>query len=176
MPITRRCPLHCAHCSTNSSLTSENADAQRFHSFVDSFTVSNHPEVVWFTGGEPYLRPRLLEVLANKCHDVGATTVVTTGLYFGRTGMIPAGLWSALRCMDFVTVSMDQWHELEVPRESCFEAIQRLLSEGVSVGVQATVESPDDPYLSELIEAIEQRFEHSVGVFVAILGSSQSRV
>lgn len=169
VPITRRCPLHCAHCSTNSSLASESAEEHRFHSFVDSFTAASSPGVVWFTGGEPYLRPNLLEQLAKKCHDVGATTVVTTGLYFGRKGRIPASLWPALRCIDFITVSIDRWHESEVPRESSFQAIQRLLDDGLSVGLQVTIESPEDPYLGELVEAVEQRFQHSVGVFVAIL-------
>ena len=35
--LTRRCPLSCAHCATNSLLTSEEAPAEMFVHFVDGF-------------------------------------------------------------------------------------------------------------------------------------------
>lgn len=167
--ITRRCPLHCAHCSTESTMSSPQAEDDYYRQFVASFTPDNHPEVVWFTGGEPMLRHRLVRELAASCRKLSATTALTTGLYFGRRGKIPAHFWPALEEIDFITVSIDTWHEQEVNRQISFSCFEQMLSRGLHVGVQATGRDSDDPYLLDLLDEIEARFGHQIGVFVSLL-------
>lgn len=167
--LTRRCPLHCAHCSTNSTLASPEQGEEHFRAFVDTFTDGDHPAVVWFTGGEPLLRPALVHELAAKSRAIGATTAITTGLHFGRAGKIPSPVRDALDQIDFITISMDRWHQQEVPRDGVFRCIQRLLDDGASVGVQATGVGHDDPHLGQLLDDIEEQFDQKVGVYVGLL-------
>jgi len=167
--LTRKCPLHCAHCSTESTMSSPEEDDNYYRDFIDTFTASEHPEIVWFTGGEPMLRPALVRELAIKSHAVGARTVLTTGLYFGRRGRIPNLFWPALEAMDFVTVSVDTWHEDEVPRAVAFDCFAEMLDHGLDLGIQATGTDVNDPYLSQLTEELEARFDRRIGVYVGLL-------
>src|ERR1700712_1959799 len=84
LSLTRGCPLTCAPCSTNSMMSSEEHDEQIFRRFVDTFTVEDHPELVWLTGGEPLLRPALVLDLVAACHRVGTRVAIITGLYYAR--------------------------------------------------------------------------------------------
>ncbi len=167
--MTRKCPLHCAHCSTNSTMSSPQADDDYYRQFIGSFTQEEHPEYVWFTGGEPLLRHRLVHELATSCHALGATTVLTTGLYFGKGGSIPKPFWPALRATDFITVSIDSWHENEVDRKSSFSCFDQMLDQGLHVGIQATGRDGSDPYLLTLLDEIEARFGERIGVYVNLL-------
>src|SRR5262245_38411923 len=72
MALTRRCPLSCAHCSTSSTMTAEQAGTAALLRFTRSFTAEDRPDVVMFTGGEPLLRPRLVIDLAAAVRRVGA--------------------------------------------------------------------------------------------------------
>lgn len=169
LAMTRRCPLHCAHCSTASTMKSPQSDDDYYRRFVGTFSKANHPEVVWFSGGEPILRHKLVRELASECQELGATTVITTGLYFGRTGRIAAPIWKTLETMDFVTVSVDSWHEEEVPRERSFACFEQMLERGMSVGLQATGRDENDPYLQALIPNVQERFGDQIGIYVALL-------
>ncbi|MFE3939673.1 radical SAM protein, partial [Streptomyces goshikiensis] len=52
--LTRRCPLSCAHCSTNSSMTvSGEPDPEHLLRFIGSCGAEVPPEVGMLTGGEP---------------------------------------------------------------------------------------------------------------------------
>ena len=42
LTLTRRCPLSCAHCSTNSMLSSEEHSAAIFADFAATFTPDDH--------------------------------------------------------------------------------------------------------------------------------------
>ena len=57
LTLTRRCPLTCAHCSTNSMMDSEEHAADLFLRFAESLTPTDHPGVLALTGGEALLRP-----------------------------------------------------------------------------------------------------------------------
>ncbi len=150
-------------------MASPQAEDEYYRRFVGSFTQQEHPEFVWFTGGEPLLRHRLVRDLAISCHTLGASTVLTTGLYFGRGGTIPKPFWPTLREIDFITVSIDTWHEEEVDRRSSFSCFDQMLEQGLRVGIQATGRDSHDPYLLSLLEEIESRFGERIGVYVNLL-------
>ena len=46
LSLTRRCPLHCAHCSTRSTMRSEQHGGERFLALVDSFSAEDRPAAV----------------------------------------------------------------------------------------------------------------------------------
>ena len=170
--LTRRCPLGCEHCSTNSLLSSEQHSAQPFERFVATFTPEDHPDLVWFTGGEPLLRPALLRALAGHCRAVGAGTALITGGYFARdTGKVSSAVWAALTAVDHVTFSLDVFHERKVARSAVFATATRLLDAGLDVSFQVTGTGPQDPYLREVTDGIRGTFSDRVPALVVRLSS-----
>src|SRR5947209_1142650 len=111
LSLTRRCPLSCAHCSTNSSLSSEEYEASNFLKLVDSFTVDCHPEILVLTGGEPLVRPGLVRGITERAHAVGTRVVLASGMFFARQATIPASLNETIRGVDHLTASLDIYHE-----------------------------------------------------------------
>lgn len=175
--LTRRCPLSCAHCSTNSSITSAEHDGGIFLRFAHSMSVDAHPEVVLLTGGEPFLRPRLIEQIANHGHEVGFRTQALCGMFFARNrGRIPPAIERAIRSIDHFSASLDVFHEREVGRIDVFNALERILDWGKAVSLQVTGHGSDDPYLVELIADIRQHFRDEVPILatqVAALGRAK---
>jgi pyruvate-formate lyase-activating enzyme len=168
--LTRRCPLHCAHCSTRSTPDAEQHPAEPFLRLARSFTAECRPEVVSLTGGEPLLRPRLVRDLAEMCHDAGARVDLLTGGFFLRGNEVPRRIGEAVRELDHLAVSVDRFHEPEVPRRAVLAFLAGLVDAGMDVSVQLTGESEDDPYLAEAIEDIRTRLGDRVPMFVGLLG------
>jgi organic radical activating enzyme len=172
LTLTRRCPLTCAHCSTNSLLTSEEHSAAIFADFARSFTSADHPELVWLTGGEPLLRPDLVHEIVSLAHAAGARVAMITGLYFARRdGRIPPRLLNALLAVDHVVASQDIFHEVQVPRDAAFAAMAALVEAGQEVSFQVVGTGADDPYLAEVTAEIRRVFADRVPALVAPLGS-----
>jgi pyruvate-formate lyase-activating enzyme len=170
--LTRRCPLGCEHCATNSLLSSEQHSAEPFERFVATFTPQEHPDLVWFTGGEPLLRPALLRALAGHSRAVGAGTALITGGYFARdTGKVSSAVWAALTAVDHVAFSLDVFHERKVARSAVFATASRLLEAGQDVSFQVLGTGPADPYLREVTDGIRTTFNERVPALVVQLDS-----
>src|SRR5690242_1506129 len=112
LAITRRCPLSCAHCITDSSLASEQYSDEPFRRVVDSFTAEYHPRVLYMSGGEALLRAGLVHDLAVAARVVGTRSGVLSGMYFAREGqrMSPA-VRRAIGSLDHFAASLDEFHE-----------------------------------------------------------------
>ena len=82
LSLTRRCPLHCAHCSTRSTPHAEQHPAEPFLRLVATFRPDLRPEVVSLTGGEPLLRPRLVGELAARQRRRALRTMLLSGMFF----------------------------------------------------------------------------------------------
>ena len=172
LTLTRRCPLTCAHCSTNSMMDSEEHAATIFSEFARTFTPKQHPELVWLTGGEPLLRPDLVHDIVASAHAAGARVALITGLYFARPdGRIPKRLADALLAVDHVVASQDIFHEVQVPRANAFATIRTLVDAGQDVSFQVVGRGGTDPYLADVTDQIRRDFDDSVPALVAALGS-----
>ncbi|WP_329124137.1 radical SAM protein [Streptomyces sp. NBC_01465] len=172
--ITRRCPLHCKHCSTSSMLDSEEYPEEMFRRFATTFTTGNRPEFVLMSGGEALLRPRLVKDVADISRAVGARSHILSGLYFAAkdknyatTGRIPRSLRPAIDAVDHFSASLDFFHEEEVPRKAVFRVLRELLEEGKHVSLQLTGTGPDDPYLEGLTAEVRREFDDRVPMLVA---------
>jgi hypothetical protein len=171
LAVTRRCPLSCAHCSTNSMLASEEHAAGIFAGFAGSFTERDHPAIVWLTGGEPLLRPDLVLAIASAAHAAGSRVALITGLYFARRdGRIPPRLRKALLAVDHVVASQDVFHEVQVPRDAAFATMATLVGAGQEVSFQVVGTGPDDPYLAAITARIRHAFADQVPALVAPVG------
>jgi pyruvate-formate lyase-activating enzyme len=167
--VTRRCPLHCAHCSTNSMMSSGEPDDAWLRLLVSSFTPDDRPEVLFLSGGEPLLRAGLVADLAERARAVGTKVAMITGAYFAE-GPTPPALQRAMDAVDLLSVSIDEYHEQEVSRAAVFDLVERRLEAGRLANLQTVGSSSDDPYLVELVADVEARFGHRLPVLVGQLG------
>jgi hypothetical protein len=164
--ITQRCPLRCAHCSTMSGAGSPQQPAALLRRFVASFTPADHPEFLLLTGGEPLLRPALVTALARAARAAGTRSYVLTGAFFARGGQTPAAIGAALDAVDHVAVSVDRFHEAEVPRRQAFRILHDLADAGRDVSIQACGTGPADPYLADLTRDVRREFGDRVPMLV----------
>ncbi|MFC8273128.1 radical SAM protein [Streptomyces sp. NPDC057271] len=165
--LTRRCPLSCAHCSTDSSMTSAEEPApDHLQRFIGSFGEANRPEVVMLTGGEPLLLPELAARLAGLARAAGSRVALLSGMYFAREGRVPDRIMRAIGTLDHFSASLDAHHEREIPREGVLRALRAVLDAGVPVSVHLTGTGPDDPYLEDAVADIRRVFADRVPMLV----------
>ncbi|NMM00338.1 radical SAM protein [Paraburkholderia sp. RP-4-7] len=169
LAITRRCPLSCAHCLSESSNESEEHSAQMFKTFVETMTPECRPDFILLTGGEPLLRPKLVSQLSHHARSAGCTVCVATGMFFARSPSVPRLIQTALTEVDIVTASIDEFHEREVSRASVFRAVHWLLNQGKFVHFQTVTDDPASIYLRELLTDVKAHFGGEVPVFVGKL-------
>jgi pyruvate-formate lyase-activating enzyme len=169
LSLTRRCPLHCDHCSTRSTMESEQLDGEPYVRLVSTFTPAARPEIVSLTGGEPLLRPRLVADLAGIAQGAGARVEILTGAYFAALPAMPRAIRRALDRLDHVAVSIDRFHEREVPRARVLTLLERLIGAGKDVSVQLTGDGRDDPYLDEAVDDIRTTLDDRCPIYVAVL-------
>jgi organic radical activating enzyme len=169
LSLTRRCPLHCAHCSTRSTPHAEQHPAEPFLRLVASFRADARPDVVSLTGGEPLLRPRLVRQLAELAAASGARTAILSGMFFAASGRTPPAIRRALEPLDHVSASIDRFHEREVPRTAVLAALRGLLDDGKQVSVHLTGEHVEDPYLERVIAEIRDRLDDRCPIHVALV-------
>lgn len=165
--LTRRCPLACAHCSTSSTPSSEEQSEAPIVEFVQSFTSENRPEFLMLTGGEPLLRPKLVARLTDIAHGVGTKVSVSSSLFFASNNKIPPPIERVLSNVDHLVVSIDQYHDREVPREKVLRLLRRLTEEGRDVSLHIVGEGPDDAYVSSAISDARRALEDRVPILVA---------
>ena len=164
--LTRKCPLHCAHCSTNSSRDNEQYPQDIFTNFVATFTEQHHPKIISMSGGEAMLRPKLVRKLAEMARRLGVKSSVLSGLFFANSAKIPKKIEQAIRTVDHFSVSMDVFHEAEVPRKNVFKTLETVLSFGCDVSIHLVGKDQDDPYLSEVTQEIQDHFDDQVPILV----------
>ncbi|MET9913375.1 radical SAM protein [Streptomyces sp. NPDC006476] len=166
LTLTRRCPLSCAHCSTSSTLTGEEPIAEQLLGFVGSFTENDRPEAVMLTGGEPLLRPGLVDELASRIRAAGSRSVLLSGMFFAKSGRIPPPIMRAITSVDHFSASLDAFHEREIPRADVFRAVRQVLDSGIPVSFHLTGTGPQDPYLADVTDAIRREFADQVPMLV----------
>jgi len=173
MALTRRCPLSCGHCSTESSLASEQYAEEPFRRVVDTFTAQTHPQLLYMSGGEALLRAGLVRDLAVAARAVGTRSAVVSGMYFARDGqsMSPA-VRRAIGSVDHFTASLDEWHEREVSRREVFRALHEVRDMVPAVSMQLVGLDHDDPYLLGLIADVRREFDDEVPMLVDLVGAA----
>jgi hypothetical protein len=72
-------------------------------------------------------------------------------------------------CVDHFSVSLDTYHEQEVPRDNVFYVLDAVLTRGIDVSMHLVGASADDPYLEELITDVRRRFSSQVPMLVNVV-------
>ncbi|MFJ8082361.1 radical SAM protein [Streptomyces sp. NPDC096205] len=165
--LTRRCPLSCAHCSTDSSMAAtDRPDPEQLLDFIGSFGADDRPEVVLLTGGEPLLLPELAARLTSLAHAAGSRVALLSGMFFARDGHVPDRIMRTVEALDHFSASLDVHHEREVPRAQTLRALRTVLDAGVPVSIHLTGTGPDDPYLADAVTDVHRTFGRQVPLLV----------
>ncbi len=173
LALTRRCPLSCAHCSTDSSMRSEQYPAEPFRRLVGSLRPDDRPELICLSGGEALLRAGLVRELTDRAHQAGTRTYLLSGMYFARDGRpLPGAVRDAVSQVDHFAASLDVYHEREVGRRDVFRALHRVREWGPQVSFQLTGLDDDDPYLAGLVADIRREFADEVPMLVNHVGAA----
>jgi pyruvate-formate lyase-activating enzyme len=172
LALTRRCPLSCVHCSTNSMLSSEEHDGEMFLRLVDSFTEDDRPEVILMSGGEALLRPKLVQELAESARSAGCSSQVLSGMFFARGRRIPPPIRRAIEAVDHFSASLDLYHEREVSRAQVFRTLDEVIALGKDVSLHIVGLGDDDPYVAGLVADIRRHFDDRVPVLVGRVGAT----
>ena len=167
--VTNRCPLNCAHCSASSTPTGQEPDAAALTAFVESFQSGHAPRVMMLTGGEPLLRPGLVVELARRAQAAGTRTAVLTGAFFAVREGLADPIRDVIDAVDHFSVSIDAFHEREVPRASAFRLLHRVLERGTAASIHAIGSTPDDGYLDELADDVHRAFDGAVPILASTL-------
>jgi pyruvate-formate lyase-activating enzyme len=167
--LTRRCPLLCAHCSTSSTLNSEEVEEEDLLRFVNTLTPDCRPEIIFLSGGEPLLRPRLVRQITEKAHACGARVVMITGMFFARQAKIPRLIEEALLGPDHIMTSLDIFHERQVPRANVLQVVRKLVDSGKDVSIQIAGWNEQDPYLQEVTTSVREYLGDRVPMLVETL-------
>jgi hypothetical protein len=170
LALTRRCPLSCAHCSTDSALDSEQYSEVPFRTLVSSFTQGDHPQILAMSGGEALLRADLVHDLAVTARQSGVRSYLLSGMYFAREGRaIPVRLARTIGTVDHFAASLDEFHEREVSRRDVFRALHQVMELAGQVSLQLTGRDDEDPYLVGLVADVRREFSDQVPMLVSYL-------
>jgi organic radical activating enzyme len=172
LSLTRRCPLRCRHCSTDSGPSSEEHAASLFERFVTTFTAADRPEFLLLTGGEPLLRPHLVTSLAAMARAVGTRTYVLSGMFFARQRRVSRSVRQAIDAVDHLSASLDFFHEEQVPRDAVLLALRSLVEQGKDVSLQVVGSGDDDPYLAEVTAQARRALGDRVPMLVGRLATA----
>ncbi|MFJ4368339.1 radical SAM protein [Streptomyces chartreusis] len=172
MALTRRCPLACRHCSTNSLMNLPNNPVEPFVQLVDTFTAEEHPELVLMSGGEALLQAETVRKIAQRSRAVGTRSYVLSGMYFARESRIPTPIKRAIDSVDHFAASIDAFHEEEVERSAVIEVLRQLMSEGKDVSIQIVGLDDEDPYLEEAIDDLRTSLDDRVPILVGHVNSA----
>jgi len=157
--VTRRCNLHCGHCYADShnrdypdELTTE--EGTRLLEQLAAFGVP----VVLFSGGEPLLRPDLLE-LAAYAQELGLRTVVSTnGTQIDAAtaeDMAAAGLSYVGVSLDGVGALNDKMRGSHGAFDAALGGLRAARDAGLRTGIRFTMHAFNRAQLGEIFELAE---------------------
>ncbi|MGI6711607.1 MAG: radical SAM/SPASM domain-containing protein [Bacillota bacterium] len=145
--LTKQCPLKCAHCIVSSEQDSQDTgtlsyEQAQFFAAQLAELGAHHVRRVSFTGGEPVLSFRQLNIMSQAAVQAGMTCTVVTSGYFADS------IQNAYKyIMDFPFIqnwhfSTDSYHECFVPRSNIINAVTAARCLGKNVIIRMTVEKP----------------------------------
>jgi len=157
---TRRCNLRCVHCYSASAdidyageLTTDEAKA-----LLDDLGAFGAP-VVLFSGGEPLMRPDLLELIAH-AKGAGLRAVISTNgtLITAEKAdqLAEAGLSYVGVSLDGLRETNDKFRGVEGAFDGAMAGIRNCMARGVKVGLRLTItrdNAGDIPAVFDLIES-----------------------
>ena len=157
--VTRRCNLRCVHCYS-SSKNMEYADelnTQEGYALIDDLAQFGAP-VILFSGGEPLMRPDLLE-LARYATKSGIRAVISTnGTLISRDvarDLKKVGLSYVGVSLDGMRLTNDKFRGVKGSFNKALSGIRNCLEEGIKVGLRFTMNNRNVGDIPEIFKLLE---------------------
>ncbi|MEA2217526.1 MAG: hypothetical protein QOJ35_152 [Solirubrobacteraceae bacterium] len=155
--LTDRCPVGCNHCSVSALMDDAGPDANpRFASHVEQLVTLAGLEVVFITGGDPFVHLDELEHAVGRLVAAGKRVVLHSSGYWGADAAIQARARALLARVDTLVLGVDLYHRIGVSDEALVGAIRIAAGEGCWIVAQVIV-GPRQPdhrgYAVRMLEA-----------------------
>jgi organic radical activating enzyme len=99
------------------------------------------PQFIFFTGGEPLLRPKLLVRLSKEAKKWNGKNVLITGGFFSSKKFISKNILNAIKSMDLIIFSWDSFHEEYISFSEFRNSLAMINSMGITTAIQFTYTS-----------------------------------
>lgn len=156
---TRRCNLACRHCYSDSdSKRYDEMSTEEAVAFIEDIANFGSPALL-LSGGEPFMRPDILEVLSEALRNALPVTLSTNGTLIDPTRARQV----AAANVRYVGISIDgrqQEHDVFRGRRGAYRramaGIAALKEEGVRVGARVTLTATSIAVLPEIFAMVER--------------------
>ncbi len=141
--IIRKCPNHCLHCSSSSSIKcNEIISFDTFKKVVDG-AANLHLQTLCFSGGEPFLHPQIIEMIRYVAGKGIQSYIYTSGIYMNESynrDAIPVEILSQIK--KFVTklifnieATSEVTYNKIMGTTGCFSYLQKTIRNAVDYGI-----------------------------------------
>ncbi|HJO95567.1 MAG TPA: radical SAM protein [Victivallales bacterium] len=161
--MTKQCNLYCAHCYADASLNKKSSDeltTEEGKKFIDSLAAFNIP-VLLFSGGEPFVRKDIFELIEYTKSSGIRPTISTNGTLIDKTcaeKLKQLGITYVGISLDGRPETHNKLRGIKNSFEKAMEGIRNCTDAGVRVGLRYTMHRNnymDVPYILDLMEAEE---------------------
>lgn len=155
--LTDRCPVGCAHCSVSALMDDAGPDgSSRFATHVEQLAALPQAEVVFITGGDPFVHLDELEAAVGALVAAAKRVVVHTSGYWGADELVVERARAVLARVSTLVLGVDLYHRKGVRDDALIGAMRMAHCEGCWVVAQVIVglNQPDHrAYAVAMLEA-----------------------
>jgi radical SAM protein with 4Fe4S-binding SPASM domain len=158
---TRRCNLACAHCyaSACSSAADDELDGRHARAMIDDLAAFGAP-VLLFSGGEPLMRPNVLDLAAYSAGRGLRTVLSTNGTLIDASmarRLAEAGVAYVGISLDGLEPVNDAFRGRAGAFAAALAGIEHCMAAGVKVGLRLTLSRRNFSQLAGIFDLIEHR-------------------
>ena len=155
--LTDRCPVGCNHCSVSALMDDAGPDCNpEFEQHVAQLAALDGLEVVFITGGDPFVHLDELERSVAGLAGAGKRVVLHTSGYWGDDAAIAPRARALLARVDTLVLGVDLYHRIGVTDGALAAAIRMARAAGCWIVTQVIVgaQQPDHRgYAERILEA-----------------------
>ncbi len=158
--VTKRCNLRCVHCyaSADPSPHPDELTTEEGMALLEDLAQFGCP-VVLFSGGEPLMRPDILDLI-KKAVDLGMRAVLSTnGVLIDRAlarELKKLGLSYVGISMDGLKEVHDRFRGVKGAFEKAMEAVENCKAEGIKVGLRFTINKINASEIPGIFDLVEE--------------------
>lgn len=157
---TRRCNLKCCHCYSESQNIEydQEMSTDEALAFIDDLASYGIP-VLLFSGGEPLLRPDLLQLISHARNRGIRCVISTNGTMINAdmaTRLGNAGLSYVGVSLDGLSVKHDEFRQVQGAFERAIRGIRYCREAGIKVGLRFTITKDNAGEIPGIFDLLEQ--------------------
>lgn len=158
--VTKRCNLRCVHCyaSADPSPHPDELTTEEGMALLEDLAQFGCP-VVLFSGGEPFMRPDILDLI-HKAVSLGLRAVVSTnGVLIDRAlarELKKFGLSYVGISMDGLREVHDRFRGVKGAFDKAMEAVENCKAEGIKVGLRFTINKLNAQEIPGIFDLVEE--------------------